>query len=270
MVYSDKHEVIGEAPGAERRAAGPRTVRWSHTSPTASITRTRARATLKVYVPLRFSSDAAPVGVYEVYLSYTAAEAEIAADTRTMYAVIAGGLLLVWAALFRIVSLASRRLRRQATTTRSPACPTACCCEERIERALAAAARSDEEVAVLFIDLDRFKEINDTLGHAYGDELLRQVALRLEARSCATATRWRGSAATSSPCCCRASTAGDARTRRRAAARRAAPQLPAGGTTLDVEASIGVASRRITAPRRTSAAHADIAMYFAKEPRPAP
>jgi diguanylate cyclase (GGDEF)-like protein len=57
-----------------------------------------------------------------------------------------------------------------------------------LERALAQAARAGNKVAVLLIDLDRFKEVNDTFGHRIGDLALQQVVLRLSTRMRASDT----------------------------------------------------------------------------------
>ena len=51
---------------------------------------------------------------------------------------------------------------------------------ERLKRAISVARRNQTLFSVLFIDLDRFKTINDSLGHTFGDKLLQQVAIRLE------------------------------------------------------------------------------------------
>jgi len=52
--------------------------------------------------------------------------------------------------------------------------------EHRLDRALESAAEGDRRHAVLYLDLDHFKEVNDTSGHAAGDELLREISVLLQ------------------------------------------------------------------------------------------
>lgn len=65
---------------------------------------------------------------------------------------------------------------------------------ERLTRAIAGARRHYSAFALLYIDVDHFKRINDTLGHDTGDELLRQLAARLSRslRAADTVARWGG------------------------------------------------------------------------------
>ena len=50
---------------------------------------------------------------------------------------------------------------------------------EQLDQAIARAARSGNKAALLYLDLDKFKEVNDMLGHDAGDALLKEVAQRL-------------------------------------------------------------------------------------------
>ncbi|MGH2753014.1 MAG: putative bifunctional diguanylate cyclase/phosphodiesterase [Actinomycetota bacterium] len=150
---------------------------------------------LEVYVPLAFETDARPVGVFEIYLPYEPIAAVINEHTRILHGVLLAGLGLLYLVLFRIVVGASRKLRVQASELRKQAdesehqalhdaltgLPNRLLLRDRIHQAILSARREKKSVGVLLMDLDRFKEINDTLGHHHGDAVLQQIGPRLRA-----------------------------------------------------------------------------------------
>jgi diguanylate cyclase (GGDEF)-like protein len=72
------------------------------------------------------------------------------------------------------------RLRHEALHDPLTGLPNRALFHDRVRDALAAARSHSQHVAVLLMDLDRFKEVNDSLGHHHGDRLLQEVGARLE------------------------------------------------------------------------------------------
>ncbi|MEW6766268.1 MAG: EAL domain-containing protein [Pseudomonadota bacterium] len=89
---------------------------------------------------------------------------------------------------------AEQRFTHLATHDVLTGLPNRVLLKDRLQLAIAQAHREQELLAIIFIDLDNFKVINDTLGHDVGDELLKQVAARMRAtlRECDSVARLGG------------------------------------------------------------------------------
>jgi diguanylate cyclase (GGDEF)-like protein len=235
---------------------------------------------LEVYVPIVFPHSGNAAGAFDIYMPYAPIARAIRHDTRTIYVLLVAGLGLLYGTLFKIVSNASKRLREQAEELRRQArekehqalhdpltdLPNRSLFADRVEQALVAAKRSQADVALLLMDLDRFKDINDTLGHQAGDLLLRELAARLSKalRASDTVARLGGDEF--------ALLLPEVRDRHAiedvVAKVQEAVQRPfyLQGLPLSVESSIGVAMfPRDGADAKTLLQRADIAMYVAKK-----
>jgi diguanylate cyclase (GGDEF)-like protein/PAS domain S-box-containing protein len=89
---------------------------------------------------------------------------------------------------------AADRLRYQALHDALTGLPNRTLLEDRLRHALDSAGRTHKSVCLLMLDLNRFKDVNDTLGHDQGDRLLRAVAIRIQSvvRSVDTVARFGG------------------------------------------------------------------------------
>ncbi len=139
--------------------------------------------------------------------------------------------------------------------------------EDHLARSVARAHRSGRAGAVLFIDIDNFKLVNDSLGHVAGDEL-RARSPRDWPPAFGRAISSPGTAATSSCCCsmtCRSTLGARPRPSRRRSLRALDAPFVVEGAELHVAASIGIALYpRDAATPGELLRHADVAMYAAK------
>jgi diguanylate cyclase (GGDEF)-like protein len=145
------------------------------------------------YVPIHMQ-EAEPVeGVFEVYRDVTDLVSRIERDQRRIIAGVLSAMALVWLVVQMLLSHFQRRLseeerqrkaqeesmRHQAFHDPVTSLPNRASFTGQLAEALARAKRASSPLAILFLDLDLFKRVNDSLGHDAGDRLLRIAAERI-------------------------------------------------------------------------------------------
>jgi len=154
------------------------------------------RNMLSSYIPVRPAPGAPVEGVFEIYSDVTPLVASI---DRTGFTVMGGVttlLLLLYLFLFHIVRRADRIIRHHENEERKAqqeqihyiayhdpltGLPNRALFKDRLQHAVRLAARERKPLGMMFIDVDRFKVINDSLGHESGDKVLIEAARRLRA-----------------------------------------------------------------------------------------
>jgi diguanylate cyclase (GGDEF)-like protein len=158
----------------------------THLNSDSNDTGAQGTATVEVYMPLRGATGTRINGVLEIYLPYAPISKEVSAGLHRLYNDLGVGLAALALALFAIATSVTKGLRREVDRNAFLAqhdsltdLPNRTRFHERAAEALAAVASGGPPVAIAIIDLDRFKEVNDTLGHHNGDHLLIEIARRL-------------------------------------------------------------------------------------------
>jgi diguanylate cyclase (GGDEF)-like protein len=227
---------------------------------------------VEVYTALRNPRNQAVIGVLEIYLPYQPIAVELRAGLHRLYLALGFGLGLLYLVLAGLSGWITRRLSRHAQQYRHLAMhdaltdlPNRTLFADRIGQTIAAVARDGGGAAVVLLDLDRFREVNDTLGHHNGDLLLNCVAERLRSsvRGVDTVARLGGDEfGLVLPGVTDAGQIEAALARVMAALEQ---EVDLGGLPLNVEASLGV----VFIPKDGQdpdllMQHADVAMYVAK------
>ena len=185
VVFSDDGSGFNKPPEDEVfKAAGGKTVaQITRVNTDGNDTGPAGVSSVEVYLPLLGGSPERSIGVLEMYLPYAPISGDVSAGMAMLYRNMALGLGLLWLLLLATSWSLSRALRGQLSVNAYQAehdsltgLPNRLLFHRRAAKAL---GKADHAVLAI-VDLDRFKEVNDTLGHGTGDELLTEIAARLE------------------------------------------------------------------------------------------
>jgi diguanylate cyclase len=190
VVFSDDGSGFGDKPEDEAidAAHGEIVAELTHLNADSNDTGPIGPAAVEVYLPLVAGVPARTVGVMEVYLPYAPISADVTSGLHELYRDLVVGLLVLYLILFALSVTLSRGLRQQLTRNKFLAehdlltdLPNRALFHQCAQEAVSTALADGTQAALAIIDLDRFREINDTLGHHNGDELLTKLARRVAA-----------------------------------------------------------------------------------------
>jgi diguanylate cyclase (GGDEF)-like protein len=271
VVWSDDGSGFGEQPEDEAldAARGETVARLTHLNADSDDEGPTGVAAVEVYLPLVAGDLGRRVGVLEIYLPYAPIAHDVQAGLHNLYLDLSLGLGALYLLLFAITVSVSRGLRRELSINAFLAhhdalteLPNRSLFLSRARTAVAQTSPERPPVAVAIIDLDHFKDINDTLGHQSGDQLLTQLAQRVSANMRAGDTVARFGGDEFGLVLCDVADAEQALRRLRDVI---AAEIDVRGLPLSVAPSIGfvtVADR--DADVDTLLQHAEVAMYAAK------
>ncbi|MGO9875938.1 MAG: putative bifunctional diguanylate cyclase/phosphodiesterase [Acidimicrobiia bacterium] len=188
VVFSDDGSGFAERPEDEAldAARGEIVARLTHLNSDSNDSGAAGPEAVEVYQPLLVGVPERRIGVLELYLPYAPIRSDVASGLSRLLADLVVGLGALYVVLFAISWSMSRGLRRQAAMNAFLAehdaltdLPNRRLFHRRVVQALERAQATGTKVAIAIVDLDRFKEINDSLGHHNGDALLVELGRRL-------------------------------------------------------------------------------------------